>query len=179
METPQEPPVRGASSFREHRHSCENTYFFREFVAYFALPNSKGARKDQKGGARTKCRMGVGAGGTPGHRDTLGWRARGVSAKAPEQRGYDKLELSRNVRRVAQNSAIHTVGRKTNGEVSVHLLHSDPKNPDTGKIARVCKYVLCYGCKGAGKTMIQRNLWRAAAQIRWAHRRRGALRKAP
>ena len=89
--------------------------------------------------------MGAGVEATPGQCDTPGWRARVVASIAPDPRGYDKLELVRNVRRIPQHSAIHTVGRKANGDVSGLLLHSGTGNPDPVEIARVCKYVLCHG----------------------------------
>ena len=100
--------------------------------------------------------MGEGVEETPGKCDAPGWRARVVAAIAPDPRGYDKWELVRNVRRMTQHSAIHTAGRKANGDVIVLSLHSDPGNPDPAEIARVCKYVLCYGRKGAEQPRIQR-----------------------
>ena len=118
---------------------------------------------DQTGGARRERRTVAGVEETPGKRDTPGWRARVVAAIAPDPREYDKLELVRNVRRAAQRTAIHTVGRKANGDVSVLLLHSDPENPGPGEIARVFKYVLYYGRMGAERPMIQKKRWKDAA----------------
>ena len=120
-------PLLGADSFRERPNSCENTYFGRECSDYCIRPARKGARKDQQGGARGDCRAGAGANETPGRRDTPGWCARGPSSIAPGPRGYDKLWPLRNVRRAAHQSAIHTLGRMANGDVSVIRLQSNPR----------------------------------------------------
>ena len=68
----------------------------------------------------------------------------------------------RNARRMTHRSATHTAAWRANGDVSVLLLRSDPENPDPAEIARVCKYVLCYGCKGVEQPKIQREIWRDA-----------------
>ena len=103
--------------------------------------------------------MGSGREATPGQCDTPGWPTRSDPGVEPGPRGYEKIALPRNVRRMTQHSVIHTIGWKANGDVSVLLLRSDPDDPDPSEIARVCKYVLCYGCKGVEQPKIQRQLW--------------------
>ena len=86
--------------------------------------------------------MGDGQDATPMHADTPGWETRPLPGIEPDPRGYEKLALGGNVRRTTQHSVAHTIAWKANGDVSVLLLRSDPENPDTAGIARVCKYVL-------------------------------------
>ena len=62
---------------------------------------------------------------------------------------------------MTQHSATHTIGRKANSDVSVLLLHSDPDDPGHAEIARVCKYVPCYGRKG-DQPEIHRQIWKDA-----------------
>ena len=84
-------------------------------------------------------------------------------ALGADPRGYEKLALERNVRRATQHSATHTIGWKAHGAVSVLLLHSDTGDPCRAEIARVCKYVLCYGRRGVEQPKIQRQIWKPAA----------------
>merc|ERR1712112_756904 len=128
-----------------------------------ARPQERGGGKEQPSGAILReCRMGAGREATPKHADTPGRETRLLPGILPDPRGYEKLSLQRNVRRMTQHSVIHTIAWKANGDVSVLLMRSGPENPDPAEIARVCKYVLCYGCKGVEQPKIQREIWRDA-----------------
>ena len=101
----------------------------------------------------------VGVEESPGNWDAPGWPLRQKPGLAPDHRGYEKIALQRNVRRMTQHSATHTIGWEASGDVSAILLHSDPDGPGPAEIERVCKYVLCYGCKGVEQPKIQRQIW--------------------
>ena len=103
--------------------------------------------------------VGAGVEATPGHWNTPGFPTRQEPALEADPRGYGKLALERNARREPQNSATHTLGWKENGDLSVLLPHPDPGHSE---IDRVCKYVLCYGRKGADQPKIQRRIWKGA-----------------
>ena len=68
--------------------------------------------------------MGSGRMETPGQCDTTGWPARSEPGVDPDPRGYEKLELQRNVRRITQRSVTHTIGWKARGDLSA--LPCDP-----------------------------------------------------
>ena len=106
-----------------------------------------------------ECRMGSGREETPGQCDTPGWPTRSEPGVDPGPRGYEKLALPRNVRRMTQHSVTHAIVFQANGDVSGLLLRSDPDDPGPAEIARSCKYVLCYGRKGVDRPKIQRQLW--------------------
>ena len=95
---------------------------------------------------------------TPGHSDTPGWNTRQPPGIESDQRGYEKIALGGNARRVTQHSAAHTIAWKANGDVSVLLLRPDPENPDPSEVARARKYVLCCGRKGVDQPKIQREI---------------------
>ena len=133
---------RDASSFREHRIACANSYCCQSCSDYCLRAPNRGAKRSPSGAIHRECRMGSGRGATPGQCDTPGWPTRSELVVDPDPRGYEKLALPRNVRRMAQHSVAHTIGWQANGDVSVLLLRSDPADPDPTEIARVCKYVL-------------------------------------
>ena len=144
------------------------------------LPNRKGARKGLKDGARRECRAGADVEETPGHCGTPGWRARVVAAIAPDPIGYYKLELVRKVRRVRQHSAIHTVGRKANGDVIFPpspLGHGE--SGPRGNCARM-QVRPTIRMRGRGSSSsTDAALEGRGDEIGLAHRRKSALRKAP
>ena len=104
--------------------------------------------------------MGAGREAAPTQAGATGWETRPPPGISPGPRGCEKIALGRNVRRVAQHSVVHTTAWKANGDVSGPLLRSGSANPDPSEIARVCKYVLCYGRKGVERQKIQREIWR-------------------
>ena len=107
----------------------------------------RGAKVSGNGGIRREFRMGAGVEATPGRWNTPGRPTRQKPALEADPRGYDKLELERNVRLMTTRSATHTIGWRANGDVSVLLPHSDPGDPGRAESARVCKYVRRYGLK--------------------------------
>ena len=133
---------RDASSFREHGIARANSYCFHSFIDYCLRAPNLGAKRSPSCAIHRECRMGSGREATPGHRDTPGWPTRIEHVVDPDPRGYEKLALPRNVRRMTQRSVTHTIGWGANGDASVLPLRSDPGDPDPAEIAMVCKYVL-------------------------------------
>ena len=105
------------------------------------LPRKRGKKDLSSGSILRECRMGDGKEATQMQADTPGRETRLLAGIEPDPRGYEKLAMGRNVRRMTQHSVAHTIAWKANGDVSVLLLRSDPDNPDPAEIARVCKYV--------------------------------------
>ena len=108
------------------------------------MPNWGG----EGGGAKAGGRCGVGDRHLPGI--------------LPAPSGGAKLALSRNARRMAHHSVVHTTAWEASGDVSALLLRPGPDNPDPSEIDRVCKYVLVYGRTGVEQPKIQREIWRDA-----------------
>ena len=159
--------LRGATSFREQCIACANSYCFHTFIDYCMSAPCRGAKVAENGGIRRERRMGAGVEATPGHWDTPGWPAHQKPALEADPRGYGKLSLERNARRMTQRSATHTIGWRAYGDVSALLLHSDP---DHAEIDRVCKYALCCGRQGVYQPKIQRQI-RKDAGLRVEERR--------
>ena len=151
--------IRDATSIRERWIACANSYCFHTCSDYCMRAPRRAAKQAEGGGVRRECRMGDGVEATPGLRDTPGWPTRRKPALEADPRGYGKLALERNARRMGQRSLTHTIGREANGCVSALLLHSDPEGPGPAGIARVCKYVLCYRRKWVDHPEIQRRIW--------------------
>ena len=148
--------LRGSISFRDRCIACANSYCFHTCSDYCVRFPRRGAKVSEDGGVLRECRTGDGVEAKPGNWDTPGWPHRQKPAPEADQRGYEKLSLGRNARRMAQDSLTRTIGWGENGEVSVLLLHPDPEGPGPAEIARVCKYVRCYGCKWVEQPKIQR-----------------------
>ena len=80
--------------------------------------------------------------------DTPGFQLRNESVIICDERGYNKVELQRNHKRVTQSSLDMCQSWRGNCDFQMLLYESDPLNPDPSEIARVTDYVVAYACKG-------------------------------
>ena len=127
-----------------------------------------------------ECRMGAGREATPRQAGNPGRGARPPPGISPGPRGYEKLALGRNARRMAHHYAVHTIAWGANGAVRVPPLRPGPENPDSSEIARVCRYALCCGRKGVGGAgNTARDMARRRSRVRREERRKGDLCQTP
>jgi len=63
-------------------------------------------------------------------------------------RGFDRLELPRNNRRIVTTSKWLVQGWRANCDIQVLLYDCDPLHPNPDEIARVTDYIVAYTCKG-------------------------------
>ena len=143
----------GGTAFSENCIACVNSNGLHTCFDYCMRAPRRGAKVSEPA-PETGNAYGAGAEATPGRWNAPGWPVRQKPVLAPGPRSCEKLAMRRNVRRAAQQSATHNIGRKANCDVSVLLRHSDPGDPAHAELASVCKYVLCYGCKWVGKPEI-------------------------
>ena len=109
----------------------------------------KQRRSKQNSGAERKyCRFGCGHEGTAGKNDTPGFPLRQKSEIIRDKRGFLKLELSRNTKRMLQTSLSLLQTWRANCDLQVMLYDSPPDNFDLSEIARLTDYVVAYSCKG-------------------------------
>src|SRR5687767_10497555 len=80
--------------------------------------------------------------------DTPGFPITATPRIVCDLRGFDRLELPRNNRRIVASSRWLLQGWRANCDIQVLLYECDPKNPDPDEIARVTDYIVAYACKG-------------------------------
>ena len=88
------------------------------------------------------CRMEFGTLSSPGK------PLRDIPALVKDRNGSLRLEMSRDHPTLVQNSRYHTQGWRANGDISLILSKSDPKNPSVNEILATEKYITGYACKG-------------------------------
>ena len=103
---------------------------------------------DESSESRKYCRFGCGHESNAGKNDTPGFPIRNQSEIVRDKRGFLKLELKRNSRRMLQTSLSLLQTWRANCDLQVMLYDSTPDNFDFSEIARLTDYVVAYSCKG-------------------------------
>ena len=63
-------------------------------------------------------------------------------------RGFNRLELPRNHKRITQSSLLLSQSWRANCDIQILLYDSNPLHPDPGDVARATDYIVAYACKG-------------------------------
>ena len=85
---------------------------------------------------------------TPNMCNTPGFPLREEPQLVRDLRGFDRLELPRNDRRIVATSRWLVQGWRANCDIQVLLYEGDPLHPNPDEIARVTDYIVAYACKG-------------------------------
>ena len=80
--------------------------------------------------------------------DTPGFPLRTEPKLVHDLRGFDRLELPRNHRRIVATSRWLVQGWRANCDIQILLYECDPLHPSPEEIARVTDYIVAYACKG-------------------------------
>ncbi len=115
---------------------------------------------------RRTCRVGAGQEANAGCGDTPGFFLRSEPTITTDKRGYLKLELKRNHRRIIQSSTDLMDTWRGNCDIKLLLYNCDPDNPDPSEIARVTDYLVSYTCKGNDAIREEKEQFRAT--IMWS-----------
>src|SRR5687767_8115017 len=114
------------------------------FLACICSQDSEG-RESKK---RKVCRCGAGVEETPNKCDTPGFPLRSEPKLVRDLRGFDRLELPRNHRRIVATSRKLLQPWRGNSDLQPLLYDCDPLRPSPDEIARVTDYIVTYCCKG-------------------------------
>ena len=131
-------------------HKC-SSYCMRE-------PKKKRKRKTDKSTVNNRyCRFGCGSESKSDSCNTPGFPLNQESRIVRDQRGFLKLELKRNTRRMLQTSFNVLQPWRANCDLQIMLYDSTSDNFDYGEMARVTDYVVSYSCKGNQTLQIERD----------------------
>ena len=143
-------------------HSCSN-YCMRK-------PKKKKSNKKQETsgnmssvednstqGKKRYCRFGCGAEMTESKCDTPGFPLRNTSEIVRDPRGYNRLELKRNTKRMVQTSKSLVQAWRGNCDLQVLLYDSPADDFDFSEIARITDYVVSYACKGNTTLQVEKD----------------------
>ena len=97
---------------------------------------------------RKVCRCGAGVEDTPNMCDTPGFPLRTEPKLVRDLRGFDRLELPRNNRRIVTTSKPLVQAWRANCDAQLLLYQGNPAHPSPDEIARVTDYIVAYACKG-------------------------------
>jgi hypothetical protein len=116
---------------------------------------------------RRVCRVGAGVEATPGKCDTPGFPLRTKPGLVHDPRGFTKLEMVRDNRRILQTSSYMMQSWRANCDFQILLYKGDPDEPDLDDIAGVTDYVVTYACKGNETSIAEKaNLKEYIAKIK-------------
>lgn len=85
---------------------------------------------------------------TPNMCDTPGFPLWLEPKLVRDLRGFDRLELPQNHRRIVASSRWLLQGWRANWDIQPLLYECDPLHPNPDEIARVTDYIVAYACKG-------------------------------
>ena len=85
---------------------------------------------------------------TPNICDTPGFPLRVEPKLVRDLRGFDRLELPWNHRRIVATSKWLVQGWRANCDIQILLYECDPLHPSPDEVARVTDYIVAYTCKG-------------------------------
>ena len=94
------------------------------------------------------CRCGAGVEKNFMKCDTPGFPLRRQPCIMRDLRGFDRVDLARNNRRITQSSKYMMRGWRANCDIQLLLYKSMPDDVDASDVARVTNYVVSYCCKG-------------------------------
>ena len=94
------------------------------------------------------CKLGAGVERTSNKSDTPGFPLSSVASVVQDIRGFKRLELPRNHRRLSQSSLLLAQSWRANCDVQILLYDSDPMHPNPEDVARATDYIVAYACKG-------------------------------
>src|SRR5688572_10736577 len=110
---------------------------------------------------RKVCRCGAGVEDTPNMCDTPGFPIREKPMLVRNLRGFDRLELPRNDRRIVASSRWLLQGWRANCDIQLLLYECNPLKPNPEEIARVTDYIVAYCCKGNETILEEKNQMKA------------------
>src|SRR5688572_12022804 len=115
---------------------------------YFTLCFYSEKSEDKESKKRKVYRCGAGVEETPNKCNTPSFPIRKEPTFVHDLRGFDRLELPRNDRRIVASSRWLLQGWRANCDIQVLLYECDPLHPNPDEIARVTDYIVAYACKG-------------------------------
>ena len=131
---------------------------FRIFVAQFVILCIISQESEDKESRKRKvCRCGAGVEDTPDKCNTSGFPLSTEPKLVRDLRGFDRLDLPRNHRRIVASSRWLLQGWRANCDIQVLLYNCDPKCPNPEEIARVTEYIVAYACEGNETIVEEKN----------------------
>lgn len=104
--------------------------------------------EDKESKKQKVCRCGAGVEDTPNMCDTPGFPIRMAPTLVHDLRGFKRLELPRNHRRIVASSKWLVQGWRANCDIQVLLYDCNPLYPNPDEVAKVTDYIVAYTCKG-------------------------------
>ena len=98
---------------------------------------------------RRMCRAGAGTEETYGHCDTPGFKLKDEPRVVPDPRGFYRVDLRRNNKRLLQSSRFLVSSNRANGDVSVMLYNNNPLKPRPNELRKVVGYIVEYASKSS------------------------------
>ena len=113
---------------------------------FFCYNSEKSENRESK--RRKVCRSGAGVEETPNMCNTPGFPLRIEPKLVRDLRGFDRLELPRNNRRIVTTSKPLVQSWRANCDIQILLYEGNSAHPIPEEIGRVTDYIVAYACKG-------------------------------
>ena len=129
-------------------HQYKNYNISNFYIPMSLLPICSKESEDKESKKQKFCRCGAGVEERPNMCDTPGFPLSEEPKIVHDLRGFDRMELPRNHKRIVASSKWLLQGWRANCDIQVLLYNCDPLCPDPDEIARVTDYIVAYACKG-------------------------------
>ena len=146
--------------FATKPHQKLDTSFLTLLFLYLFSNNSEKS-ENKESMKRKVCRSGAGVEETPNMCDTPGFPLRIEPKLVRDLRGFDRLELPRNNKRIVTTSKPLVQSWKANCDIQILLYEGNPAHPSPEEIARVTDYIVAYCCKGNESLIEERKQMKA------------------
>ena len=102
--------------------------------------------EDSPSKKRRICKIGAGVEQTYNCANTPGFQLQTNADIVKDIRGFRRLELPRNNKRLTQSSTFLVQSWRANCDVQILLYETDPLHPDPSEIAKATDYIVAYTC---------------------------------
>ena len=124
-------------------HLCCDKYSTKPLILFLSAQGESTQSKKRK-----ICKAGAGVEHHASKNNTPGFPKRLRATISSDIRGFKRLDLPRNHRRITQTSLLLSQTWRANCDIQILLYDTDPLNPDPAEVARATDYIVAYACKG-------------------------------
>ena len=150
------------TSCKEDAAACQR-FFLNHKCSDYCMRKRTWTKKDESSVSKRRrvCRCGFGVEQNAGKCDTGGFHLSTEPKLVCDLRGFDRVDMPRNNKRVVQSSMHVAQGWRANCDVQFLIYKCHPDRVDPSDVARVTNYIVSYNCKGTEREVEEKKSMKA------------------